>query len=66
MYACILENGLGFFEGVRAPNDATAYSYDPPPPPNTREPEPQRQGSGPERITHRTNVGQLKARTTEV
>ncbi len=34
MYACILESGRGFFEGVCAPSYATAYSSDPPPPPS--------------------------------
>jgi hypothetical protein len=33
MYACILETGRGFFEGVCPPSDATAHSRDPPPPP---------------------------------
>jgi hypothetical protein len=31
MYACIPEICGRFFEGVCAPNDATAHSYDPPP-----------------------------------
>ena len=30
MYACIPEVGYGFFEGVCAPNVATAHSCDPP------------------------------------
>jgi hypothetical protein len=38
MYACIPEIDGGFFQGVCAPNNAAAHSYDPPPPPNTREP----------------------------
>jgi hypothetical protein len=33
MYACILETGCGFFEGVCAPRNATAHFRDPPPPP---------------------------------
>ena len=36
MYACIPEIGRGFFQGVCAPNNATAYFRDPPPPPHTR------------------------------
>ena len=32
MYACIFETGRGFFEGVCAPSNVTAYFYDPPPP----------------------------------
>src|SRR5215216_689374 len=32
MYACINETGGGFFEGVCAPSNATANSYDPPHP----------------------------------
>ena len=32
MYACIAESERGFFEGVCAPNDATAHFRDPPPP----------------------------------
>src|SRR5215217_8085072 len=31
MYACILETGRGFFEGVCAPGNASAYFRDPPP-----------------------------------
>jgi hypothetical protein len=38
MYACILEIGGGFFEGVCAPTNAAANFCDPPP--NTKEPEP--------------------------
>jgi hypothetical protein len=34
MYACVPENGGGFFEGVCAPNNATAYFLDLPPPPH--------------------------------
>jgi hypothetical protein len=56
MYACIPEIGGGFFEGVRAPSNATAHSYDPPPPRNAREPEPHRQGSGSKKITLRAIV----------
>jgi hypothetical protein len=33
MYACILEMGGGFFEGVCTPSKATDHSYDPPPTP---------------------------------
>jgi hypothetical protein len=33
MYACIHEIGGEFFEGVCAPSNASAHSYDPPPPP---------------------------------
>ena len=33
MYACILESGRGFFEGVCAPSNTTAYFCDPPPTP---------------------------------
>src|SRR5215204_46884 len=40
MYACVPENGCGFFEGVCTPSNATAHSCDPPPPRNTKEPEP--------------------------
>jgi hypothetical protein len=32
MYSCIPGTGLGFFEEVCAPSNATAHSYDPPPP----------------------------------
>jgi hypothetical protein len=32
MYACILETGRGFFEGVRPPGSAIAHLRDPPPP----------------------------------
>jgi hypothetical protein len=32
MYACVLETGRGFFEGVCAPGNASAYFRDPPPP----------------------------------
>jgi hypothetical protein len=32
MYACIPENGRGFFEGVCAPGNTTAIFRDPPPP----------------------------------
>jgi hypothetical protein len=32
MYACILETGRGFFEGVCTPGNATANFRDPPPP----------------------------------
>jgi hypothetical protein len=56
MYSCIPEFGRGFFEGVRAPSNATAKFRDPPPPPNTKEPEPHCQGSGPKRITLRATV----------
>jgi hypothetical protein len=31
MYACTLETGRGFFEGVCAPGNATAHFRDPPP-----------------------------------
>jgi hypothetical protein len=31
MYACVLETGRGFFEGVCAPGNATAYFSDHPP-----------------------------------
>jgi hypothetical protein len=31
MYACIPEDGGGFFEGVCTPSDATAHLCDPPP-----------------------------------
>jgi hypothetical protein len=31
MYACILETGCGYFEGVCAPSNATAHLHDPPP-----------------------------------
>jgi hypothetical protein len=31
MYACVPENGGGFFEGVSAPGNATAHLSDPPP-----------------------------------
>jgi len=30
MYACILETGRGFFEGVCAPSNRTARFHDPP------------------------------------
>jgi hypothetical protein len=33
MYACIPEIGRGFFEGVCAPSNVTAYFGDPPPTP---------------------------------
>ena len=33
MYACIPENGGGFFEGVCTPSNATAHFCDPPPTP---------------------------------
>ena len=56
MYACILEIGRGFFEGVCAPSNATAYLRDPPPPRNAREPEPWQCGSDPKRITRRPTV----------
>jgi hypothetical protein len=46
MYACILEIGRGFFEGVCTPSDATAQLRDPPPPHNTKEPEPRYWDSG--------------------
>jgi hypothetical protein len=36
MYACVSESGGGFFEGVYAPSNATAYFYDLPPPSNRR------------------------------
>ena len=36
MYACMPEIGGGFLEGVCAPNDETANSYDPLPPRNTK------------------------------
>jgi len=32
MYACVLETECGFFEGVCAISNATAYLHDPPPP----------------------------------
>jgi hypothetical protein len=32
MYACILESGYGFFEGVCAPSSTTAHLRDPPHP----------------------------------
>jgi len=51
MYACIPENGGGFFEGACTPSNATANFCDPPPPRDTKEPEPHRQGSGPKWIT---------------
>ena len=47
MYAYALETGGGFFEGVCAPGNATAYFRDPPPPRN-KEPEPQQWGLRPE------------------
>jgi hypothetical protein len=56
MYACILETGRGFFEGVCTPSKATAHSYDPPPARNAIEPEPHWQGSGPKWITSRPTV----------
>jgi hypothetical protein len=31
MYACNLETGRGFFEGVCAPGTPTAHLHDPPP-----------------------------------
>ena len=36
MYACVLENGLGFFEGMCTPSNATDHFCDPPPPRNAR------------------------------
>jgi hypothetical protein len=36
MYACNLETGRGFFEGVSAPSDATTHLRDPPLPLDTR------------------------------
>jgi hypothetical protein len=36
MYACILETGCGFFEGVCALSNTTVHSYDPPPSRNTK------------------------------
>src|SRR5215211_6046580 len=36
MYACILEIGGGFFEGVCTPSNATANFRDPPPPLGSR------------------------------
>jgi len=56
MYACIPENGGGFFEGVCAPSNATANFRDPPPPHNTKEPEPRQWDSGPKGITRRATV----------
>src|SRR5215216_2032599 len=56
MYACIPENGYGFFEGVCTPRNATAHSCDPPPPRNTKEPEPWQWDSGPKWITSRATV----------
>jgi len=47
MYACILEIGRRFFEGVCPPSNATAHSYDPPPSRNAKEPELHCQDSGP-------------------
>jgi hypothetical protein len=38
MYACVPKIERGFFEGVYAPSNATAHSYDPP--------HPQRKGTG--------------------
>jgi hypothetical protein len=57
MYAYNLEIGGGFFQGVRAPGNANAHSYDPPPPRNTKESEPWLWGSGPKRITSHATVG---------
>src|SRR5215207_3851968 len=37
MYACILETGCGFFEGVCTPSNTTAHSCDPPLPLTLRE-----------------------------
>jgi hypothetical protein len=54
MYACIPEIGRGFFQGVRAPSNATAHSYDQPR--NANEPEPRYWDSGPKWITHRATV----------
>jgi hypothetical protein len=54
MYVCILEIGGEFSEGVRAPSNATAHSYDPPR--NAREPEPRQWGSGPKWTTRRATV----------
>ena len=31
MYACVHETGVGFFEGVGTPRNATAHLRDPPP-----------------------------------
>jgi hypothetical protein len=36
MYACLPDIGDGFFDGVRAPCNATAYLRDPPPPLDSR------------------------------
>ena len=36
MYACIPENGGGFFEGVCPPSNQAANSYDPPHPQHKR------------------------------
>ncbi len=36
MYACNLETGYGYFEGVRPPGSATAQLHDPSPPSNSR------------------------------
>jgi hypothetical protein len=57
MYACIPENGGGFFEVVCTPSNATADFRDPPPPGNTKEPEPWQWGSGPKWIMPRVTVG---------
>jgi len=56
MYACILEIGRGFFEGVCTPRNAIAHSNDPPHPRNPKEPEPHCQDSGPKWITSRVTV----------
>jgi hypothetical protein len=56
MYACIPENGGGFFEGVYPPSTTTACPRDPPPPPNTKEPEPRQWDSGPKWITSGATV----------
>jgi hypothetical protein len=57
MYACIPENGGGFFEAVCPPSNATANSSDPPPPLSANEPEPWQWGFGSERVTRRATVG---------
>jgi hypothetical protein len=57
MYACILEIGGEFFEGVCAPSNAPANFRDPPPTLSAKEPEPCRWGSGPIWIMRRLTVG---------
>ncbi len=56
MYACIFENGCGFFQRVCAPSNAPAIFRDPPPTPQIREPEYHYRGSGPKRNTRRATV----------